>query len=67
MFIAYQQCCRPTGAAGGSLRARIIRIGAAKRLAWVAPWAAAWRRNPLAENVCTRATDAPAQIADATL
>ena len=39
--------------------ARIIRIGAANRLACVAWWRCACSRNPLAENVCIKATDAP--------
>jgi hypothetical protein len=47
------------------LRARIIRIGAANKLAQVAWWRAACAKNPLAEKVCIKATLAPAQIAEA--
>lgn len=45
--------------------ARIIRIGAANRLAWVALCRAAWARKPLAEKVCISATLAPTAMAGA--
>ncbi len=68
-FWAYQQWrsrrASRTVRGGSPPRARIMRIGAANRLAWVAPWRAHWARNPLAENACTSATLAPTEIADA--
>ena len=65
MLTAYQQCWSFTPGTGVAPRARIMRIGAAKRLAWVALWRAAWVTKRLAENVCIKATDAPTAIADA--
>jgi hypothetical protein len=40
-------------------------MGAANRLAWVAPWRAHWARNPLAENDDISATLAPTEMAAA--
>ena len=64
MFCAYQQWRRRTPSAGPP-RARIMRIGAANRLAQVAECRAAAGRNPDAEKAGIRATLAPVQMADA--
>ena len=64
MFWAYQQWRSRTPSTGPP-RARIMRIGAANRLAQVAPCRAAAGRNPDAENVGISATLAPVQMADA--
>jgi len=63
-FWANQHCRSLTSATGAPL-ARIIRIGAANRLAVVAPWRAACPRNPLAVKDDIRATLAPAETVEA--
>jgi hypothetical protein len=64
-FCAYQTWRRRTPSTGVAPRARIMRIGAANRLAHVAPWRAACSRKRLALKGCTSATLAPAETADA--
>ena len=53
------------GVVSSGVRARIMRIGAAKRLACVAPSSLAMSIHWLAEKVAVRATDAPTLIAGA--
>ena len=64
MFCAYQQW-RSRAPSAGPPRARIMRIGAAKRLAQVAECRATAGRNPDAEKAGISATLAPAQMAEA--